>query len=144
MCGKRSWKACKYLDKMLRCQNETDCPFYQECQPSETGEICPGNCVYSPWFISAIIWTIIGTSKTILKIILIIFENITFLVCIIVACFRCECCPLHKYLLQRGDIPVKNVPSLNPRRKISEHPRQFGIATFEEAVLVRSLSEHNK
>ena len=107
--------------EIMRCRDWTDCYFFQECEPDP---ICLGHCELSAWFISSIVWASIGT------------------LCIIVACFRCAFCPLHNYLVERGNLPSVG----NRTRAINRMPSDYKsrLPTFEEVVLVRSLSEHNK
>ena len=114
--------ALKRRNKM-RCRDWTDCYFFQECEPDP---ICLGHCQLSAWFISSIVWASIGT------------------LCIIVACFRCAFCPLHKYLVERGNLP--SVAGNSNRSVVNRMPSDYKsrLPTFEEVVLVRSLSEHNK
>ena len=60
----------------------------------------------------------------------------------LVSCFRCECCPLYRFLVQRGNLPVNGVPAgALTTRDPSEKRQHRNISTFEEVVLVRSLSE---
>ena len=108
--------------EIMRCRDWTDCYFFQECEPDP---ICLGHCELSAWFISAIVWASIGT------------------LCIIVACFRCAFCPLHNYLVERGNMPTVGT---NRTRTVNRMPSDYKsrLPTFEEVVLVRSLSEHNK
>ena len=112
-----------FVESQMQCRDWTDCYFFQECEPDP---ICLGHCELSAWFISSIVWASIGT------------------LCIIIACFRCAFCPLHKYLVERGNLPshhhrVNRMPSVSrANTSNAKHP------TFEEVVLIRSLSEHNK
>ena len=122
---------------MMRCNivnNGTDCYFFQECTPPgpESSQYCPGHCELSRWFISCIIWTIVA------------------LLCVLVACLRCASSPLRQCLVDRGCITSDDhkMPtgagggSRGGAGGVSRASSK--IATFEDVVLVRSLSEHNK
>ena len=126
-CEKQHWIVTNEDEEVLkleimRCRDWTDCYFFQECEPDP---ICLGHCELSAWFISSIVWASIGT------------------LCIIVACFRCAFCPLHNYLVERGNMPSVGT---NRTRTVNRMPSDYKsrLPTFEEVVLVRSLSEHNK
>ena len=111
----------------MRCLNATDCYFFQECESDPRGAICKGHCELSAWFIQCVIWAVIAS------------------LCLLVACFRCPICPLHRCLVRRGNIQGNDTKM--PVGGVSRAPSECNkrnFPTFEDVVLVRSLSEHNK
>lgn len=113
----------------MRCSNVTDCYFFQECLADSRTALCQlGNCELSAWFISVIFWSVIASLGFIL------------------ACFCCAICPIHRCLVERGKIQANNnkmaavVSTASTRMPSTKR----SIVTFEDVVLVRSLSEHNK
>ena len=104
----------------MKCNQASDCYFFQECVTYPQINSCHGYCEFTYWFNECI------------------FGTIVLVLGILVACFRCECCPLYRFLVRRGNLPVSKVPA--GMTDLSEK-RSRNISTFEEVVLVRSLSE---
>ena len=113
---------------MLRCVNSANCHFFQECEFHPTGSTpCLGFCVMSEWFVKVIWITCIGTIGA------------------LVACIRCEHCPIHQWLMwgkcceKRRQIEAGRVAKTS--LPIKNNQQQDRIATFQDVVLVRSFSQ---
>ncbi len=64
-------------EQFTRCVDSTDCLFYEDCEEHWTA-ICPGTCRWSTWFLSLVVWSVIG------------------LFVVLIICLRCEFCPLNR------------------------------------------------
>ena len=108
----------------MKCNQGGDCYIFQDCQFYPKMNLCHGYCEWSGWSIEVVIWTIV------------------MIMGILVACFRCQYCPLNRFLVQRGNLPENKVPAgMTFRNPSSSEKSTRNIASFEEVVLVRSLSE---
>ena len=109
---------------IMKCNQGRDCYFFQDCQFYPKMNLCHGYCEWSGWSIEVVIWTIV------------------MIMGILVACFRCQYCPFNRFLVQRGNLPENKVPAgMTFRNPSSSEKSTRNIASFEEVVLVRSLSE---
>ena len=113
---------------MLRCYNSTGCYFFQDCEdhPIDSSP-CLGFCVISEWFYKVIWVTVVGTIGS------------------IIACVRCQHCPIHKWLFlgkfckRRQQIEAGKLAKTSIVR--DKKDLQDRIATFQDVVLVRSFSQ---
>ena len=60
---------------------------------------------------------------------------------IVIACLRCAISPLRKVLVEKGCISTEEKM---PTGGVTRTSTKNKAPTFEDVVLVRSLSEHNK
>ena len=62
----------------------------------------------------------------------------------LVACYRCAICPLHRCLVKRGSIQTDSKMAVGSVSRANSECNKRNFPTFEEVVLVRSMSEHTK